>query len=293
MLESDFLKYLMLPAGELIFLFTAGAVFFSVLMIYNILNRAVEEYQKKYVVKSVDQFSEMFLFIDARQLFMLQIAITALAMLLGILFLGLFSMVILGIFGWFFPQIVVQYYRKFRIKKFETQLVDALIAMSNAFKAGLTMQQAMEGVAREAGPPLSQEFMLTLNEIKLGVTMEDALVNMAKRVGSDDLELTVTSTNIARSLGGNMAEMFDIISTTIRERFRLEGKIDSITSQGKLQGWIVGMMPLALWLVLQYMRPDLTEPMTKHLFGYLMFGAIAVLEFVGMMWIRRIVNVDI
>ena len=93
---------------------------------------------------------------------------------------------------------------------------------------------------------------------------------MAKRVGSDDLELVVVSTNIARQLGGNMAEMFETISSTIRERFRLEGKIDAITAQGKLQGWVVAAMPLILGLVLNYMRPDLMEPMLDHWFGYVL-----------------------
>src|SRR5690606_16644859 len=115
--------------------------------------------------------------------------------------------------------------------------------------------------------PLSQEFGLFVKEVKLGVPLEEALVNMARRVGSDDLDLVVTSTNIARQLGGNMAEMFETISATIRERFRLEGKIDALTSQGKLQGWIVASMPLLLGMVLDKMRPDLTEPMFNHLFG--------------------------
>src|SRR5437868_14355744 len=117
-------------------------------------------------------------------------------------------------------------------------------------------------------PPLSMEFGLFVEEAKLGVPIEEALVNMCKRVGSDDLELVVTATNIARQLGGNMAEMFETISGTIRERFRLEGKIDAITSQGRMQGWIVSSMPLFMGLILNYMRPDLMGPMMNHMFGY-------------------------
>jgi len=103
----------------------------------------------------------------------------------------------------------------------------------------------------------------------------------------------VTSTIIARQLGGNMAEMFDTIAATIRERFRLEGKIKALTSQGKLQGWVVAAMPLALGLVLNWMRPDLMQPMFEHWFGYVLVGLIALMEFLGVLIIRKIVNIDV
>jgi tight adherence protein B len=188
---------------------------------------------------------------------------------------------------------MIRYYRTRRIKKFNVQLVDALQAMANAFKAGLTFPQAIEHVSKEAAPPLSQEFGLFVKEVKLGVPLEEALINMGRRVGSDDLELVVVSTNIARQLGGNMAEMFETISATIRERFRLEGKIDAITSQGRLQGWVVASMPAVLGMVLNYMRPDLMEPMLNHVFGYVLVLAIVIMEILGLLIIRRIVNIDI
>jgi tight adherence protein B len=103
----------------------------------------------------------------------------------------------------------------------------------------------------------------------------------------------VTATNISRQLGGNMAEMFETLSATIRERFRLEGKIDALTSQGKLQGWVVSAMPVILGMVLNYMRPDLMQPMLDHIFGYILVGAIALMEIMGIFIIRRIVNIDI
>ena len=132
-----------------------------------------------------------------------------------------------------------------------------------------------------------------VKELKLGVPQEEALVNMAERVGSEDLQLVVTATNIARQVGGNMAEMFDTISGTIRERFRLEGRIRALTAQGKLQGWVVGAMPLILGLVLNMMRPDLMEPMLHSGFGYALVGLVAVMEVVGIFLIRRIVAIEV
>ncbi len=277
----------------IVLLLVTGSVFFFSLVIFGVLSKAYEQYQERYVVKSMNDLSDMFLFIDPRQMLVLNISSMCL--------LGLFSYVVINplvavgafIFGFFLPMLMVKHYRVKRIRKFNTQLVDALQAMANAFKAGLTFQQSIEHVAKEAFPPLSQEFGLFVKEAKLGVPLEEALVNMARRVGSDDLELVVTATNISRALGGNMAEMFETLSTTIRERFRLEGKIDALTSQGKLQGWVVGAMPLVLGLVLNYMRPDLMQPMLDHIFGYVLVGAIVVMEALGMLIIRRIVNIDI
>lgn len=277
----------------IILLLTTGSVFFFSLVIFTVLAKAYEQYQERYVAKSMNDMSDMFLFIDPRQMLVLNVASMCL--------LGIFSYIIFNpilcvgatIFGFFLPMLMVKHYRKRRIKKFNVQLVDALQAMANAFKAGLTFPQAIEHVSKEAQPPLSQEFGLFVKEVKLGVPLEEALVNMARRVGSDDLELVVVSTNIARQLGGNMAEMFETISTVIRERFRLEGKIDALTSQGKLQGWIVAAMPAVLGMVLNAMRPDLMEPMMNHLFGYVLVTLIAIMEVLGILIIRRIVNIDI
>ena len=281
----------LLPSVVLILI--TGSVFFFSLVIFSVLSTAYEQYQERYVAKSMNDMSDMFLFIDPRQMLMLNFSSMALLGIMCWIVVNPLMGVLFAIFGFFVPMMTVKHYRKQRIKKFNVQLVDALQAMANAFKAGLTFPQAIEHVSKEAPAPLSQEFGLFVKEIKLGVPLEEGLINMARRVGSDDLELVVVSTNISRALGGNMAEMFETISTTIRERFRLEGKIDALTSQGKLQGWIVAMMPLVLGVVLNYMRPDLMAPMLDHMFGYVLVCLIALMELCGLFFIRRIVNIDV
>jgi tight adherence protein B len=277
----------------IVLLLVTGSVFFFSLVIFTVLSKAYEQYQERYVVKSMNDLSDMFLFIDARQLLVLNIASMCLLGILSYIIFNPLMCVAATIFGFFLPIILVKHYRQRRIKKFNVQLVDALQAMANAFKAGLTFPQAIEHVAREAQAPLAQEFGLIVKEVKLGVPLEEALVNMGRRVGSDDLELVVVATNIARQLGGNMAEMFETISNVIRERFRLEGKIDALTSQGKLQGWVVAAMPAILGMVLNYMRPDLMGPMMDHWFGYVLVTLVAIMEVMGVLIIRRIVNIDI
>lgn len=274
-------------------LLAAGSVFFFGLVVIGVLSKAYEQYQERYIVKSMNDLSDMFLFIDPRQMLVLNIASMCL--------FGLFSYILINplvcigatIFGFFLPMMMVKHYKKARVQKFNTQLVDALQALSNALKAGLTFQQAIESIAKDAPSPLSQEFGLFVKEVKLGVPADESLLNMARRVGSDDLDLVAVSTNIARTLGGNMAEMFETLATTIRERFRLEGKIEALVAQGKLQGWVVSAMPLVLGVVLNYMRPDLMQPMLDHMFGYILVFCIIVMEVLGMLIIRRIINIDI
>lgn len=282
--------------SAILFLLVTGCVFFLTLVVLGILQRAFDRYKERYVVKNMSDLSDMFLFIEPQQILVLNLSLMFAFAAMGFWAGGPLFMFMLGVVGFFMPSTAINYYRKRRVKRFNAQLVEALQQMSNALKAGLTFQQAIEAIAKESKPPLQQEFGLFVKEVKLGVSIEDALVNMARRVGSDDLDLVATSTNIARGLGGNMSEMFETIAGTIRERFRLEGKIDALTSQGRMQGWIVASMPLALGLVLNYMRPDLVQPMfegEKWYFGYLLVVGILLMEAVGILLIRKIVNIDV
>src|SRR5690606_27034228 len=151
-------------------------------------------------------------------------AITAIGAAVGLLLFGPVLTVVLVATGLLTPTLLVRFYRARRVQMFERQLVDALGGMASAFRAGMTFYQAMEEVAKTSRPPLSQELSLTVREMRVGLSSEEALENLARRVPSEDLALVVTSVNTARALGGNMAEMFDTIGRTIRERFRIEGR---------------------------------------------------------------------
>jgi tight adherence protein B len=271
----------------------AGAVFVLTLIVFNSMTKALRKYEEKYVVQSVGDLSNMFLFVDTRTVFVLNLCLMGLFAVGGSLMAGVGAGLIGGLVGFFLPMVTVSFYRKARVEKFNKQLVEALQQMSGALKAGLTFQQAMEQIAKESQPPISQEFNLTIREMKLGLPLEEALVNMVKRVGSEDLDLTVTSTNIAKQLGGNMAEMFETISGTIRERMRLEGKIKAVTSQGKMQGMIVSLMPLAMGVILNFMRPDLMQPMLHHPFGWGLVAIVIIGIAMGWFFIMRIVNIDV
>ena len=270
-----------------------GSVFLLALVIITALSKGLDEYERRYLVQGSSDLTEMFIFMSQRQLLMLTVAVAFLLGMIGLLVFNWFVGLFLGLAGFILPFFSIRKLRQLRVRKFERQLVDALVQMSAAFRAGLTLAQATEHIANEMPKPLCQEFGLFIKEIKLGVPQEDALQHMADRVGSEDLQLVVTATNTARQLGGNMAEMFDIISGTIRERFRLEGRIRSLTAQGKMQGWVVGAMPLLLGVVFNLMRPDLMEPMLHSNFGLALVTVVIVMEIIGIWMIRRIVAIDI
>ena len=280
-------------AAALVFLFTTAAIFFLAFLALEVLQKAFEQYKLRYVTKSMNDLSDMFLFIEPGQIIVLNLAALLVFAGVGYWLGGAFFASIAAVAGFFAPAGAVRYYRVRRIKLFNAQLTEALQQMANALRAGLTFQQATDQIGRESPAPLRQEFGLFTKEVKLGVPVEEALVNMASRVGSEDLELVATSTNIARTLGGNMAEMFETIAATIRERFRLQGKIASLTSQGKLQGLIVSALPLAIGLVVNVMNPELMQPMFEGLYGYAMVTTIIVLQLIGFLLIRRIVAIDV
>ncbi|MCK5688438.1 type II secretion system F family protein [Myxococcota bacterium] len=277
----------------LVLLFTGAAVFFLSTLVVEVLRRAYEEYEERYLSKRITDLSEMFFFVGPGQLIVLTMALTAIAAVLALLVLGpVMSIVVLGL-GILSPTVLVNFYRHRRIKLFEEQLVDALVGMSSAFRAGMTLYQAMEEISKTSSPPLSQEFALTVREIRLGKSSDEAFDNLAERVGSDDLNLVVISINTARSVGGNMAEMLDQLSGTIRERFRIEGRIEAFTAQGKLQGIIIGAMPVLVWLAFDALRPDLTRPMMEHWWGYATVTLVVVMELLGAFFIRRIISIKV
>ena len=275
------------------FLLVAGAVFLLSLLAFGVLRRAFEQYQARYVARSLRDLSAMFLFIEPRQLVLLNAAAMALLGTIGLWALGPFLAAPAAALGFFTPALAVRIYRRRRLRRFEAQLTEALQQMANALRAGLAFHQAVEQAARDAPPPLAQEFGLYLKEVKLGVPADEALSAMAARVGSEDLELVAASTNLARQMGGNLAEMFETIAATVRERFRLEGRIRALTSQGKLQGMVVAALPLGVAVFLDWYRPDLLQPMFQNAYGYVLVSAIVLLQVTGFVLIRRIVAIDV
>jgi len=280
-------------AGALVFLLAGGSAFFLSLLALDGVRRAFEQYKRRYLARSVNDLSGMFLFLDPNQILRLNLCALLLLAAAGYWAGGVFFSALAAVAGFFSPSLLVWFYRRRRLLRFNAQLADGLQQMASALRAGFTLQQAIDQVGREGNIPLRQELGLLIKEVKLGLPLDDAMAAMAKRVGSEELDLMATSTAIARQLGGNLAELFESIAATIRERFRLEGRIAALTSQGKLQGLIVAALPLCVGLFLDAYRPDLIAPMFETAYGYVLVGAIVLLQGTGFVLIRRIVTIDV
>lgn len=173
---------------------------------------------------------------------------------------------ILGlVIGLFIPRLVVRYLQAKRLRKFNDQLPDMLNLVVNSLRSGFSALQAMDAVSQELSAPISAEFHRVVQEMQLGVPMEEALENLQRRIVSDDLELAVTAINIQREVGGNLAEILDTISYTIRERLRIHGEVRAITAQVAFSGRFLAVMPIILMGVLwtlnrEYMLEFFEEP---------------------------------
>ena len=191
------------------------------------------------------------------------------------------------------PRFIIRWLRTRRLYKFNDQLVDALMTMSGALKAGTSINQAIEHVVRQSPPPLSQEFGFFLHQVRVGVKFEEALRNLEKSVGSEDLCLMVCSIEIARQTGGNLADVFEKISATIRERTRIQARIRALTSQGRMQGIVIGLMPVALALVMLVLEPNLMRAFFSSFAGMAVVVLVILMETAGGLLIRKIINIDV
>jgi tight adherence protein B len=180
-----------------------------------------------------------------------------------------------------------------RTRAFEGQLGDTIILLSNALKAGLSFAQAMSTVAKNASPPISEEFARATREIALGIPVDDALQHMVQRNKSEDFDLMVTAVQIQRVVGGNLAEILDTIAYTIRERVRIHGEIRTITAQARMSGMIITLLPVGLALFLFFIEPSYFAPMIKETLGWVMLGVGALSILVGTAIIQKIVRIQV
>ncbi len=216
---------------------------------------------------------------------------------LGLLLLMLTRNAICGwlgiITGFIGPRLVVNRMKQKRIQKFNTQIGDALVVMSNSLRAGFSFMQAAEMVSREMPPPIGDEFARALREMNLGTATEEALLNLTTRIESEDLDLVVTAVLIQRQVGGNLSEILDSISQTIRERVRIKGEIKTLTAQGRISGIIVGILPIVIGLVLAVINPSYIGSLFTNPVGWAMLIAGVISQTIGIALIRKIVDIKV
>ena len=195
--------------------------------------------------------------------------------------------------GFFAPRWYVSYRQGQRLKAFDGQLADALNLIVNSLRAGYSTLQAMEVISHEMPPPISQEFGRVVLELQLGVAFDTAMANLLRRVPSEDMDLVVTAMSVQREVGGNLAEVLDAITFTIRERIRIKGEIKVLTAQGRYSGYLITFLPFALGGFIYFYNPEFIEPLFSEACGWMMLGTAAVMITAGYIVINKIVSIEV
>jgi tight adherence protein B len=211
----------------------------------------------------------------------------------GLLLGGIFAAFVFAAAGYFIPWVIVTYLHHRRLGTIDDQLVDALLLMANALKAGLSLQQALELVVREMKPPISDEFGRLVKEIHLGRLTDDALRRFAERVPLEDVRLAVDSILTLRETGGNLSETFQVIAYTIVERKKVQGKIKAMTAQGMSQGILICLFPIVMMLLFTFIDPNYMRPFFHSALGLLMLVTVFILDGAGLYMMFKLVKVDV
>ena len=192
---------------------------------------------------------------------------------------------------WRIPNYVVASKRRERVKAFDSQLNEGITVISNSLKAGYSFLQAVSVVSEEMADPFAKEFKKLLKEMSLGLSEEEALRNLTNRMESEDLKLIINAILIQKDIGGNLSEILDNISETIRERQKIKNELKTLTAQGKLSGGIVAALPIFLGVVIFLLNPQYVSVLFTTGVGLFMVFASVISEIIGFWMIRKIVDI--
>lgn len=285
--------------------FCAGlAVIFATYTIVYFVQLFSNRYKEKYIRETAIEADDVLLTMSPARILDLSLAIAAAGGFLAVITLGIITkelsvsrIILVGLLGAiaFFPlpRIYLRYLKKQRLKKFNEQLEDALLSISSSLKAGFSINQALEVIASENRKPISVEFSLLIQELRLGVSLDEALNKMSNRLQCQDFELVAVSIMTARQTGGELTATLERLAAVIRERVRITGRIRALTAQGRMQAVIIGLMPLALFLAMMNIAPDMMNAFFKTVPGILCLIAVIILDITGFLVIRKITTIDI
>jgi tight adherence protein B len=215
---------------------------------------------------------------------------------LGVLFylMHRYILIPIGLIGGFFvPRIYAGMRKSKRLKDFNDQLGDSLNLMVNSLRAGYSTMQALEVISNEMPAPISEEFGRVVLEMQLGVSFDVAMANLMRRMPSADMDLIITAMSVQREVGGNLAEVLDSISFTIRERVRIKGEINTLTAQGRITGYIITGLPFVLSGVVYMVNPSFMGALFEHTCGWIMMGLAFMLIVIGFFAVKKIVSIEI
>jgi tight adherence protein B len=255
------------------------------------LNKALEK--RTFGSKIADQLAQASLKLTVAEYLILMVASMVIGAGLGFLIFGRFLFWTGIIVGAFVPRFVVNIMKGRRLKKFNNQLGDTINLLVNGIRSGYSMPQAMETVAKDMPPPVADEFHRVVLEIGLGIPLEESLDHMLRRVDSPDLDLMITAINVQHEVGGNLAEILDIISHTIRERVRIQGEIKTLTAQGEITGFVLSALPFAITGILFLLNREYMMRMFQSPCGWIMVVVSIIIISTGYFVMKKIVKIEV
>lgn len=278
----------------LIALMAFGALFLGGIAAMRMGDTFIRRYQDSFLEQAHLNLTDMFLFVEPRMLYVANLLCIVLVPLLvwvvsGSALLAAMAAVAVALL----PKKLYRWMKQRRIDRIQAQLPDALMMLAGTMKAGLGFTPALEGLVKDGYPPLAQELALVLREQHMGVRTETALENFCARVPILDVTLFVSAVSISREVGGNLAESLTTLADTLRRRLIMEGKVKALTSQGRLQGIVMAMLPLGIVGYLAFAYPTTMAPMFNTWHGYLVIAICCVLEYIGYKICLKIMTIDI
>ncbi|MBU2761723.1 type II secretion system F family protein [Acidithiobacillus sulfurivorans] len=252
-------------------------------------------WQKRQVEEASQQtLVDLFIFIDARRLMLINLIVFLLLPTFAWLLTGSpFVAVIAAVAALFLPRAWVARLRSKRLKLFARQMPDGLLMLASSLRAGMGLGSSLEILAKEQPAPFSQEIGLLLRTQRMGVSFDDALSRLEVRLPIEEFRLFTAALRIARSVGGNLSETLETLAHTLSRKAEVEGKIASLTAQGRMQAWVMTGLPIGLILVLRAMEPGPMSLLFHSMLGWAVLAVIALMEFAGFFFIRRIVSIEV
>jgi tight adherence protein B len=191
------------------------------------------------------------------------------------------------------PPLALKFMVKRRRKKFVTQLPDTLTTLAGSLRAGRSLGQALEALAREMPAPMGRELRKIVAEVRLGRPLNDALDDAVERLGSPDFRWAVLAIQIQAEVGGNLAELLNRVAETMRSRSRLRGEVKALTAEGRASAGMLVVMPPALGMVMYGVNPDYMRPMFTETAGHIMLGISLLMIVAGFFWMKKVVTIDV
>lgn len=284
--------------GDTLFLVTVLIVFISATLfmfgLMTIGQKFMIGYKETFTESASANMTDMFMSVDANQLFKFNlIAMIVLPILVWILLGDPITTIAIFCLIAFMPTLIYTAMRKKRLRRFEEQLPDGLTMLSGSMRAGASLNIALESLVKEQPAPLSQEFELFMREQRIGTDFDVSLQHMEKRLPIQDFAMLSSALRINREIGGNLAEIVESLADTLRRKHQMEGKIESLTAQGKLQGIVMTGLPVLLAFLLYMLEREAMEKLWTTTVGWVVLAVIIFMETMGYVMIRKITSIDV